>query len=341
MKKIKIALLVIALLSAGWTGAWLFLRAKAEQEVERWLRIEASMGRNHDCENRSMGGYPFHLTLRCSKARLVWQQAGTTTSLDFAQLTLQAPLWQPQQMTAYFGSPAHWRQDEASRALLHFSSALMRVHLKNFGAADPRLKPERLEVNIKDLRLHAAPELPMLAQADRIEIRLDLMEPVHANWQSFALKLNSRNARFAQGHAELGAHIDLEASLLQWPSYNDDVETLILRQWASQQGQVRMTHLRVERGTGLMIGSAEASLSPRGTWNGSSEAHIVDGPVLFSQLGIIGLPDISPMLLALPFMSPPIRVEERNGHRLRLLIKEGLVSFGRFQLGVLPQAFKP
>lgn len=59
----SILLLVLAL---AWSAAWLFIRSRAEAEMDGWIAAEGRAGRTWTCADRSLTGFPFRLELRCA-----------------------------------------------------------------------------------------------------------------------------------------------------------------------------------------------------------------------------------------------------------------------------------
>ena len=56
MRNVGIVLLVLVV--AGWSTAWLYASSEAGRQVDAWIRKEAAQGRTWTCPNRTIGGYP-------------------------------------------------------------------------------------------------------------------------------------------------------------------------------------------------------------------------------------------------------------------------------------------
>ena len=56
---------IIAVLAIALSAWWMFVSRQAESAMDLWLKREADVGREWNCENRKIGGYPFRIELEC------------------------------------------------------------------------------------------------------------------------------------------------------------------------------------------------------------------------------------------------------------------------------------
>ncbi|MCT8972385.1 DUF2125 domain-containing protein [Microbaculum marinisediminis] len=63
---VLVALAVVAV-AAGWSAVWYFGTQKADAMITAWLADEAARGRTYACGERSVGGYPFRVEVRCTE----------------------------------------------------------------------------------------------------------------------------------------------------------------------------------------------------------------------------------------------------------------------------------
>jgi hypothetical protein len=61
---------LLALLAAGWSAAWFFIRDEAARRPHAWVAREAAQGRQWLCANRSLAGFPFRIELGCDSLAL-------------------------------------------------------------------------------------------------------------------------------------------------------------------------------------------------------------------------------------------------------------------------------
>lgn len=57
---------LLALLVIGWSAAWFAIRERVRSGLDEWISKEASAGRRWTCADRTIGGYPFRIEIRCS-----------------------------------------------------------------------------------------------------------------------------------------------------------------------------------------------------------------------------------------------------------------------------------
>ena len=61
---------LLALAVAGWSTAWFLIRNGTTRAVDDWLAAEAAQGRQWQCIDRTIGGYPFRITVSCDALSL-------------------------------------------------------------------------------------------------------------------------------------------------------------------------------------------------------------------------------------------------------------------------------
>lgn len=57
---------LLALLVIGWSGAWFVFRGRVASGLDEWIAQEAGAGRRWTCADRTIGGYPFRIEIRCA-----------------------------------------------------------------------------------------------------------------------------------------------------------------------------------------------------------------------------------------------------------------------------------
>lgn len=56
---------MLALLAVAWSGAWFVVRGQTLDGLDAWLERERAQGRRWACPDRSVGGFPFRIEVRC------------------------------------------------------------------------------------------------------------------------------------------------------------------------------------------------------------------------------------------------------------------------------------
>jgi hypothetical protein len=61
---------LLVLIAAGWSGFWFYVQGRVTQTLDNALAREVQAGRTWTCADRSVGGYPFRIEVRCSSLML-------------------------------------------------------------------------------------------------------------------------------------------------------------------------------------------------------------------------------------------------------------------------------
>ncbi|GJD99213.1 DUF2125 domain-containing protein [Methylobacterium isbiliense] len=96
-------LLVVAL----WSAGWVWVRGRAAEEIDGWFAREAQAGRSWTCADRSVGGYPFRLELRCTALRF----ARSDVRFTVGPVVAVAQVYQPRHVIVEATGPFHVEQD--------------------------------------------------------------------------------------------------------------------------------------------------------------------------------------------------------------------------------------
>src|SRR6202043_3544793 len=105
-------LLLIA--AAAWSAFWFYAASQVEISADAWRAQEAKSGRVYDCANRSVGGYPFRLEVRCDGASVslvsqTAEQAATHAppiTAKLGEILVVAQVYDPSLLIAEFTAPA-------------------------------------------------------------------------------------------------------------------------------------------------------------------------------------------------------------------------------------------
>lgn len=108
-----VAPVLLLIAAVAWSGFWFYSASKVDSTTDAWREREAKSGRVYDCANRSVGGYPFRLEVRCDNpsVKLVSQtadQAATRTPITakLSQILVVAQIYDPKHLIAEFTAPA-------------------------------------------------------------------------------------------------------------------------------------------------------------------------------------------------------------------------------------------
>ncbi len=113
MRRIGLAVSLLVLVGAAWSGLWIFVEREAARWVDAWIGAEATQGRVWTCPQRTITGYPFALVLSCRDPVFAGQALGQGVRGSLAALTVTASLFHPRGLTLDLLAPFAYRTADA------------------------------------------------------------------------------------------------------------------------------------------------------------------------------------------------------------------------------------
>ncbi|WP_375463357.1 DUF2125 domain-containing protein [uncultured Methylobacterium sp.] len=175
--------ILLLILALGWSAGWFYVRGKTASEIDAWIGREANAGRTWTCLDRTIGGYPFRIELRC--AGLTLDRADGRFRLG--PLTAVAQVYQPRHVLMLAEGPFHVEQGN-----LVGDAAWTRLEGSFHGASDgfvraslvvdgPKVTvagaaPEPIAVAARHFELHARPTPGRFASDGAVDVSLQLSE---------------------------------------------------------------------------------------------------------------------------------------------------------------------
>src|SRR4051812_4624656 len=101
MKRIIILGIVIVLVIAGWSGAWLFASNEIRKAVISLAAADGETAPRITCDKLDVAGYPFWFDVICTGATLT----SGDVSADIAEVKATAQAYNPTQVLAVAKSP--------------------------------------------------------------------------------------------------------------------------------------------------------------------------------------------------------------------------------------------
>ena len=174
-----VLLLVLAVL---WSAAWFVIRSRAATEIDGWITREAAAGRTWTCADRTVGGYPFRIELRCASLTLARADGG----FRLGPVTAVSQVYQPRHVLMLTEGPFHVEQGDlvgdatwtALEGSFHGASdGFVRASLVVDG---PKITvtgtPDPIAVSARHLELHARPTPGRFASDGAVDVSLQLSE---------------------------------------------------------------------------------------------------------------------------------------------------------------------
>ncbi|MBV9996806.1 MAG: DUF2125 domain-containing protein [Caulobacteraceae bacterium] len=128
-----------ALLFAGWSGAWVWLKGEAERRIDRAAALARSHGGQIAWSGRRIGGYPFRLDADFTDLRVA-DASGWTVSAP--ALEAEALAFMPTRWVAVAtrGASFAW----PTGGPINISASVLRASIDGLGEAPPRISVEGL-----------------------------------------------------------------------------------------------------------------------------------------------------------------------------------------------------
>lgn len=175
--------ILLALVVVGWSGAWFWIRGRADGEIDAWMAREAAAGRTWNCQDRSLTGFPFRLELRCAAVTL----SRSDGRFRLGPATAVAQIYQPRLVVFESQGPFHVEQGDltgdASWTALQgsFHAAAEGFTRASLVVDGPKVnvsgaEPQPISVTGRHLELHARPSPARFESDGAVDVNLQLAE---------------------------------------------------------------------------------------------------------------------------------------------------------------------
>ncbi len=146
-----------------WSAAWFFVRERVDGEIEARLVREANLGRNWDCADRNIGGYPFRIEISC--ASLIFTRGdGATFSLGPTRAVAQ--VYQPRHVIVEAAGPLRGTDGVAA---FEGDWESLQASITELGRGTEQFA---LDLRAPEIMVRGAGPVPVEASAGRVELYL-------------------------------------------------------------------------------------------------------------------------------------------------------------------------
>ncbi|GJE13070.1 MULTISPECIES: DUF2125 domain-containing protein [Methylobacterium] len=233
---------LLAIVVVGWSAAWFWIRARTADEIDGWIAREAAAGRTWTCADRSLGGYPFRIELRCSAVTL----ERVDGRFRLGPSTAVAQIYQPRLVVFESAGPFHVEQGDltgdaswkAFQGSFHgaaegFTRASAVIDAPNVTVTGA--EPGPIAVSGRHLEVHARPAPGRYEAAGAVDVSLRLVQA--ASPQLDALTATRDPADLA-----------LDATLTQATVLRTGTVARELERWRQAGGALDLTALSLAKG---------------------------------------------------------------------------------------------
>lgn len=330
---------VMALIVAGWSGAWFYGARVADEKIDAFFAREAQTGRKWTCRERATEGFPLALRVACRQPSVEISANGRKIVARLAGLTGGAAVWRPEGLVNLI-SPldveglgdnqtlhAEWSSLEASAPLLagRFTGANLSIDnvALTLRAADGQqhmVRTEVLRLRVEPASGHAPEERAFAADvsvkglADAAIDRLARsVEPIDLSLQIYATQIAPAAAQ----------------------NMADRIEA-----WRNAGGRIEATAFQISKGPAARVaGAASLGLDPSHRPQGDVTLDVVGMQDAAAAFGVpSGMARLGGALGSLLQGAPNAKPIEPGATRLSLKLHDGLVFLGPI---ALPQRLAP
>jgi hypothetical protein len=360
---ILVPVVLVVALAILWTGLWFYAAAAADSTLAGWLDRETRIGHKIDCANRSMGGFPLRIELRCAELNAELRDVAPPVTLKSASLIAVWQVYAPAQVVGEFIGPmtiAEAGQPPAYRANWQHSQASVQ--------GTPH-GPERVSIVLDEPaveQLIASAESTVL-KAARVEADAHLVGGSANDKPVIDLMLRLRSGTAPELHPLAATPVDGEiaARLTGLADLAPKPWPILFRDLQANGGALQFTNARVQQGEMIAVANGTLGLTARGGLDGQLQLtvvnldqllHALNLDELLSQgrvgsainaldrlmpgLGSIARQNAAPSVMAsLGAIGQRTVLEDKPAMRVPLRFADGAVMLGPLPVGRVPPLF--
>jgi hypothetical protein len=362
---------VVLVLAMGWSALWFYAAGRAEADLAAWRERERQAGRAQDCASQSIGGYPFRIEVRCTRAE--FELKGTPTlQLKLPAAVAAVQVYDPKLLIGEFTSPleiseagrppaavVNWNVGQTSVRGLPLRVDRASLALAGPTVRAPGLAGDNAVLSARRLELHGRQAPGSTADDPVIETALRLDAAVADKLESVFDPAIADRVRLLVANP---IDADVAATLRGVDDISPKPWSLRFKQWQARDGELKIEKARLAQQDVVAVGAGALKLTPRGGLDGELRLTVVGIEKLLKMLDIdrimtegqIGatfnaLDRIMPGLGGIARQSAAPGLVAALGERTTLEGKpavafpvrfvDGTVFIGPFQVGAVPPLF--
>ena len=334
--KLYLPLAAVVALGVGWSIFWKVAAGMTESGLDDWFAQERSLGREWTCPNRSVGGYPFRLEVRCAAPSFTGRIGAMVGAGSVGDVLVAANIYNPSLILAEVGSPLAFKAQDGSLDLSLAWTQLQASHRIRKGGLDR----DSLEIDGPVLRVAGADRPVFTAKAALFEAHLR-PNPDRApafSAMDLALRLNQLEAPALDALTGASGPLDavLAATALQTDAARGGNLAQRLENWRAAGGEVEIREAKLAKGEARVEASGALELDMAHRLAGRVEFELTGLAPLLQRLGVpAGNVAIGGLLGGLLGGKAPAPGGARGALRLPLDLNQGHAMIGPIRLPVV------
>jgi hypothetical protein len=234
--------ILLAVVAVGWSAGWFWIRGRAAGEIDAWMAREAAAGRTWTCADRTLGGYPFRIELRCSAVTL----ERTDGRFRLGPSTAVAQIYQPRLVVFESAGPFHVEQGDL------IGDAAWKGLQGSFHGAAEGFTRASLVVDNPDITVKGAEPGPIAVTGRHLELHARPTPGRYESEGAVDVSLRLTQAAVPQLDALTGirdpADLALDAILTQATVLRTGTVARELERWRQAGGTLDLTALSLAKG---------------------------------------------------------------------------------------------
>ena len=234
--------ILLAIVVVGWSAGWFWIRGRTASEIDGWIAREAAAGRTWTCADRSLGGYPFRVELRCSAVTL----ARADGRFRLGPSTAVAQIYQPRLVVFESAGPFHVEQGDLT------GDASWKALQGSFHGAAEGFTRASIVVDAPDITVTGAEPSPIAVSGRHLEVHARPTPGRSDSEGAVDVSLRLAQAAVPQLDALTGtgnpADLTLDATLTQATVLRTGTVARELERWRQAGGALDITALSLSKG---------------------------------------------------------------------------------------------
>ena len=263
---------LVAGLAVIWSGLWFYAASAADKAIAAWREQEAGAGRVYDCENQTIGGYPFRIEVRCSGIAVQLHNLPAPMALRAKDAVFAWQIYRPTLVIAEVSGPlAIGESGKPASYVANWTLAQASV-----SATPSNLERVSIVVDSPTVAQTGAADSPLF-RAARGELHGRMIEGSVTSNPVIELGLRLNSASAPGSHPLLAEPLDSEAAgtLRGLADLKPKPWLDLLRELQARGGRLEVSKARVQQGDVIAAGAGTLGLTARGAIDGQMQVTVV------------------------------------------------------------------
>ncbi len=282
------ASVAVAALALGWVWLWYRAAGIVDHTLAGWVEREAAAGRSYACGAQSIGGFPFRIEVRCSRAVARMSRERPPVSVKAKAVTITTRLYRPTQLIGDIAAPLTVAESGRPASLIvDWARARLTLHGLPRDAGGASVSLDRPRLDRIDPGAHG-PGGAMIFVADHADVEGRLIDGSPRRKPVIEAVVHLAGARAPTLHplAALPAEVDIDAVLHGFRDLAAKSWAERFREMQAAGGNVEIKHLRIAQAGAIVVGTGALNLDAQGRLDGLLRVAIVGIDNIMPRLGI-------------------------------------------------------